>query len=133
MSAHVVPASHINALATWMASTGSTYYWAGRRRPVEGDAHRVAAVLYAENVRSVNSRYRQSDPAHGHLYTCNPQHARLSAVAILAALDCYEYQACECDDWDQSEACAIVHAARRDAIRALPGYESQPWEICDHA
>ena len=134
MSCYIVPAAHINALTSWAEAYGHNrrelaYYWQGKRRPIAGDGQRVASVLFAENVRSVNGRYDDSQPAHGHIYRPEPRTLRRSAVEILTALDGYEYQASECDDWNESEACAIVHALRAAAIQALPGYGDTGWCI----
>jgi len=129
MSCYLLPAAHIDALTSWAESIpGLTYWWQGKHRPIAGDGQRVASVLYAENVRSVNGHYHENTPAHGHRY--RPElGAMRPAVAILKALDGYEYQACECDDWSGSEACAIVDALRRAAISALPGYDGAEWCI----
>ena len=70
MSAYIVDPAHINALVSWASGHGRliSYVWQGARRPVNGDEDRIASVLYAENVRSVNYRYSDSEPAHGHVY-----------------------------------------------------------------
>lgn len=91
MSAFVVSADHINALTSWAEAYGQkrhqlTYWWQGRHRPIAGDGARVAAVLYAENVRSVNSRYGENEPGHGHIYRPELAAARRPPVEILKAL-----------------------------------------------
>ena len=130
MSAYVVPAFHINALVTWAAGKYGmnevSYYWGGRRRLVRGDEARIASVLYAENVRSVNSRYQEHDPAHG--FKFKRVSAMLNPIDVIKACHGYGYQACETSDWEQSEAFAIIVAIEQAAIRALPGYEdSRAW------
>lgn len=50
-------------------------------------------------------------------------------LAMLSALSCFDYQACETPDWRQSLAWQICDAIRDAAIRALPGYSSGPWEV----
>ena len=61
MSAFLVDDYHINALVSWAAGRHGhqaiTYYWSGSRRDIRHDPRRVASVLFAENVRSVNARY----------------------------------------------------------------------------
>jgi len=132
MSAYLVPDYHINALVSWArdrhGSGAVSYYWGGRRREVRGDEKRIASVLYAENVRSVNSRYKEHDPAHGFKfqYVSNV----LNPIDVIKGCHGYGYQACETDDWEQSEAFAIIAAISQSAIRALPGYEdSNAWCI----
>lgn len=132
MSAYVVPDYHINALVSWAAgrhgSGAVSYYWEGKRREVRGNEKRIASVLYAENVRSVNSRYKESDPAHGFVYKAVPN--MLNPIDVIKGCHGYGYQACEAEGYEQSEAFAIVAAIAQSAIRALPGYEdSNAWCI----
>lgn len=130
MSAYLVPDYHINALVSWAASRhGSnavSYYWGGRRREVRGDEKRIASVLFAENVRSVNARYKEADPAHGFKFKLVPN--RLNPIDVIKACHGYGYQACEAEGYEESEAFAICAAIAQSAIRALPGYEeSNAW------
>jgi hypothetical protein len=48
---------------------------------------------------------------------------------VAKAIACYEYQACECADWEQSEAVQFCDALRRKMIARLPGYEAAPWGV----
>lgn len=132
MSAYLVPDYHINALVSWAAgrhgSNAVSYYWNGKRRDVRGDEKRIASVLYAENVRSVNARYREADPAHGFVFkrVANV----LNPIDVIKGCHGYSYQACEAEGWEESEAFAIIAGIERSAIRALPGYEeSNAWCI----
>jgi len=54
---------------------------------------------------------------------------RFSIVELLKAIHCYEYQSCEHDGWDTSEARAYCRAVERELLGLLPGYESAPWAI----
>ena len=134
MSANICPDFHINALVTWAANkhgnNSVSYYWQGSHRPLRGDAQRIASVLYAENVRSVNARYEACDPAHGFSYVPT-SHNLLNPVDVIKACHGYSYQACETSDWEQTEAHAIIKGIERCAIRALPGYDESPaWCLC---
>jgi hypothetical protein len=42
--------------------------------------------------------------------------AKVLATQIVKACDCYDYQACETDDYKQSEAAALVEKIRAQAI-----------------
>lgn len=134
MSAHIVPDFHLNALVTWAVNkhgnNSPSYYWGGQRRKMAGDARRIASVLYAENVRSVNARYKECDSAHGFQYA--PTSANiLSVVDVIKACHGYRYQACEAAGWEESEARAIVDGIEACAMRSLPGYEASPaWCLC---
>jgi hypothetical protein len=58
-----------------------------------------------------------------------PRNTYFSRVCDLKMLDCLEYQSCESDDWETTQAYRLQQAMRRAAIRALPGYESAQWEF----
>lgn len=132
MSAYLVPDYHINALVSWAAgrhgSNAVSYYWGGKHREVRNDEKRIASVLYAENVRSVNARYKSADPAHGFVFkrVVNV----LNPIDVIKGCHGYGYQACEAEGYEESEAFAIVAAIAQSAIRSLPGYEeSNAWCI----
>ena len=132
MSAYLVPDYHINALVSWAAtrhgSNAVSYYWAGSRRDVRANPKRIASVLYAENVRSVNARYSECDPAHGFVFKQVPN--MLNPIDVIKGCHGYSYQACEAEGWEDSEAFAIIQGIEQSAIRSLPGYdESNAWCI----
>jgi hypothetical protein len=97
------------------------------------EADRIGQMLVRENRLSVNHRYGESEVEDVYTYS-GPSHPRATdPVAILKALDCYEYQSCEHPGWEASEAFAFSQALRRRLIRRLPGYEGAPWEITSAA
>ena len=53
----------------------------------------------------------------------------VSPVATLKAIACYEYQSCEIETWEKSNAKAFCDALRDAMIYDLPGYDEAPWEI----
>lgn len=130
MSAYIVPDYHINALVSWAAgrhgSNAVSYYWNGKRREVRNDEKRIASVLYAENVRSANARYKEAGAAHGFTFKRVPN--MLNPIDVIKACHGYGYQACEAEGHEQSEAFAVIAAIAQSAIRALPGYDdSNAW------
>ena len=52
-------------------------------------------------------------------------------VKILAAINCYEYQACEHPEWKTSEARDFCEALRDRMIRMLPGYGNFHGHVTD--
>lgn len=181
MSAYIVNKSHIDALLRvaiegpadhgarypgdglptlrWSATDPAAEAPYGERIPTRElrtieDAERVGAMLAAENVRSVQSRYSDDgfDTLPGPIdngwaadallgqYTY-PIHGtgpiriadgprRLSTVEALKALDGYEYQSCERSDWWTSEARQYCAALRKRLIGCLAGYdEAETWSV----
>lgn len=138
MSANVLDKTHFDAVLTAalaMIRPGEQVYWfvaSDSDNPnflTRETASRVGAVLLAENVKSVNHRYSDDDPAPSYEFTRlrgNP-----TPVQLLGMLHGYEYQACEHPDWRNSEAYAIVRRLERLAMRRLPGYDDAPWTVSD--
>jgi hypothetical protein len=54
---------------------------------------------------------------------------RLTVVEALKAISCYEYQACEHDDWDKSIIRDFCDTCRLHLIRELAGYEEVSWAL----
>jgi hypothetical protein len=122
MSAFVVSDDHIDALLTFAAKDDS------RTR----DA--IGTILLQENVRSVCHRYRDAT-----ITKVNYKFKPYSAFAIMPEMkklawvlklcDCFDYQACETADYDQSEAHGIIEDIRQQAINLLPFYHDAPWGL----
>lgn len=133
MSAWVVSKRHIDAMVQAGLETARrdggefTYYHGTRRCELDGDsADRVGAMLWEENKRSVDYRYSETNEREPYTFQRRPS---LAPVVILKALDCYEYQSCEHDAWNTSEARAYCEALRKALISELPGYNAAPWGL----
>jgi hypothetical protein len=100
-----------------------------RREVTPENAGTWGATLLAENRRSVNHRYAEDEIEAPYIFT--EIRGDLDPVAILKAIDCYEYQSCEHPGWEASESRAFCDALRRRMIRKLPGYSEAPWEVTD--
>ena len=134
MSAFIVTDYHINALVSWAANkhghNAVSYYWNGRRRDVREDPKRIASVLYAENVRSVNARYSECGEPAGFKYRpIALGYTRLTPIAIIKACHCLGYQSCETSDWEQTEAFAILQGIEAAAVRMIDGYDDAAWAL----
>lgn len=99
----------------------------------------LGTMLAAENLRSIHARYPDTienpDATPGPIfryweegYTYEDQRYTMTAVEALAALRCYEYQACEHGGWRTSEAFRFVESLRAHLVAALPGMNEAPWE-----
>lgn len=102
----------------------------GRREVTSANAETWGAVLVAENRRSVNHRYAEDEIEAPYVFS-DYSASTFKPEAILSALSCYEYQACEHPGWEASEARAFCDALRHRMIRMLPGYSDAPWEVTD--
>lgn len=169
MSAFVVSKDHIDAMVQAGLSGSSfklTWRHDGEHHELtHANADQVGAMLWAENVASVEHRY--SPPGREAIYgegweseadfdlpgkyrveTIAPGVApievpewiggytfplgrvkQLAPVAVLKAIDCFEYQSCEHPEWEGSEARAFCEALRDDMIGRLPGYSEADWEV----
>jgi hypothetical protein len=126
MSAFIVSNKHIDTLVSYAMSSGiHQVYHNGDTCHLDGEG--MGMILAEQNARSVNARYREQTTVD---YSWTPIY-RLptNAVQILKACNCYDYQACETDDYDTTLAHAIIQAIQSKAIRSLPGYDAAEWEI----
>lgn len=95
-------------------------------------------ILVNENIRSVSGQYPDADPDVGDLpgpcdayymgpYVYEDPGRVLTPAEVFKAIDNYDYQSCESDDWRRTEAFAFCESLRRTACRALDGYAAAPW------
>lgn len=92
-----------------------------------------ANLLKAENVRSVNHCYKHSEAMQTPPFTGD---VALSIGALpvgpLQALKlvlCLEYQSCECDDWESTEAYRLLNKYKNILIGRLAGYDRMSWGL----
>lgn len=100
-----------------------------RREVTSDNAGMWGATLVAENRRSVNHRYAEDEIEDPYEFTEYAGH--FDPVKILAAIDCYEYQACEHREWKTSEARDFCEALRDRMIHMLPGYGAFHGHVTD--
>jgi hypothetical protein len=144
MSAYVCSTAHIKALALFAArkSHGSLFvdprYVDGAKDVAGKDlnviATRYAAMLLAENVRSVRERYADDVGDYDEIIISASEVLRqpaLSPVVILKLCNCLIYQSCETDDWETTNAYKLLQQIKDAAIRVLPGYDDAPWGLYD--
>ena len=147
MSAFIVGHNHIDALLTFATTPRhgvgggdvASYRANGNRVEITRDnATEIGSILLTENERSVRHRYPDCAPDDlpgtigetAARYEFRLYDGPVSAVAILKGCDCFDYQACETDDYESSLACTIIDAIRKRAITMLPGWDNAPgWEF----
>ena len=129
MSAFICSPQHINAIVRW-AGRHHVTCWHGnpsRLHSVAGKEQDTAALLYAENVRSVNYRYFRTIDTSGIVYDASAPDLR--PIDVIKACDCLAYQSGEHPAWDDSLACRLLKEIQSAAITRLPGYDAAKWEI----
>lgn len=148
MSAYIVSKKHIDAILSAELNRRIDYplawYYKGERKTLDRNtADAVGGMLWQENVESVATRYPDDKPGEWPgpcgltmvevmAYKWEPIRSGntpryIQPIEALKALDGYEYQACEHDEWETSEAKAFCEAMRGNLIRRLPGYDDAPW------
>ena len=134
MSSFVLPRAHIDAIVRACYGFGNypdlCYYYESKWYKVnELLQDYVGEVLTNANYHGVNQRYNTKDIPPAAEYDIHTP--LLPAVDLLKALDCFEYQSCDAEDYDTSQAHAIIAALRSNTISRLPGYANAPWVIDD--
>jgi hypothetical protein len=134
MSAFIVSNEHINALVSYMVTKQISYWNEQERVPVTRfNAEEVGRILLNENVRSVNHRYHgeieEDEKNASCAYTFRYRPMPISAVQIIKAVHCLDYQSCETDDWETTLAYKICQRILSTACCNLPGYEQAKWGI----
>ena len=143
MSAYLVEDEHVKQLAAYLCSGDRSnleriaqYHGCGFMRDhgagfiqFEDLATHFANILLRENYRSLRARYDDAEIPHRVKVTLGEvmRATQIPAVNVLHSVACFEYQACESDDWDQTDAYKICDQISRAAIRRLPGYDDAPW------
>jgi hypothetical protein len=141
VSAYIVNKAHIDAMVTaavqgrdidWL-----TYWHNGQRHDVRPEtASAFGQMLLDANVASVAYRYPNDAltdlPGPVNAYYVLPyrfEQVERSPIEVLHGIACYEYQSCETDEWETSEAHAAAQALRAHVVTMLPGYDATPWDI----
>lgn len=129
VSAFICSDTHINAIVRWACEHNiSTWYSSPSRKfSVAGNEQQTAELLFSENVKSVNYRYKESSDTTGIIY--DPFAPDLLPIEVIKACDCLAYQSCEHPEWDDSLSCKLLKQIQRTAITGLAGYGEARWEI----
>lgn len=102
-----------------------------------GPAHFIdvlAAILKAENMRSLEARYA-GEPAYTRADApkATPDLVRAATVflpgVVFKLAHCLDYQSCETSDWRQTVAYQVLETIKDTAARKTEGYEQAPWGL----
>lgn len=119
MSAFIVNPTHLSAIVRWACLNNVS--------GVPGQEQEKVDLLHAENVKSVNYRYKEQTEPYTISY--NAFAPELTPVQVIKACQCLDYQSCEHPEWEKSAACALLKTISDQAISKLPGYDAAAWEI----
>jgi hypothetical protein len=138
MSAFVVSTIHIDTIIS-AAIDLELFAAHADHGTLERVCHETATVfgkmLLAENVRSVVHCCRLSSGGEASDYAelvatyTFRYHPCISAGIAAKALDCFDYQSCETDDYEKSLAYAFICRMAKALNKHLAGYEAAPWGI----
>jgi hypothetical protein len=125
MSAIFVGAKHVNALLSYVDKRD----WRSRSTlTVQGK------TLLQENVRSLTARYGKCgdealNKAEDYTFEClsTAELNKIGPLDVLSMCDCFEYQAGETDDYEATEAAAIIGDIRKLAIAELLADKEAVW------
>jgi len=130
MSCYLVSDDHINALISWAQWNKVTFRVLVGDGSVTIDYDAVRQELRRTNEESYHTRYAHLDGiSKEHEPVKGKSGPALPVIEILKLCNCYDYQACEFDGWEASDAYAFMRELRSHVVRALPGYEQAPWSI----
>lgn len=121
MSAFICSDLHINTLASFAAQRRLKLVFNNALIDCEESPARVAGLLYTANVESVNQRYNEDEPSDTFAY--REVDPLPSPVVIAKSCYCFNYQACEVDDYEKTVAYAITNLIAHEAL-SLTKYNS---------
>ena len=135
MSAFVVSKNHIEYMLSFFMNDSdrklSVYHeqnWLYFDLIEQEHFQKAADILYAQNIRSYNFRYKDTVES-GIIEWKRNWYPDQSPVKVIKACDCYDYQSTETADYETTLACKIIHSIRRNAILRLEGYKEAQWRI----
>jgi len=128
MSAFIVTKAHVAAIVRWYERSGGLRTHHDAPLP-----ETLAAMLYAENVRSVNHRYSHHAPDEPLAFSVRDIGIApdLTPVQAIKAIHCLRYQSCECEDFDTTPSAKMLDRMESWGVSHLPGYDDAPWCIDD--
>ena len=125
MSAFICDSTHISALACYATEHGLCGRQLGLTSTGMSDQEHVGRLLHHENARSV--AYRYNEPPDDDYSFAFVTTRTVPPVHIIKAARCYQYQACEHPEWEDSRARAITDGIISHATTRIAGYDDAPW------
>lgn len=139
MSAFMVSDDHINAIVLAAREGDMSYELNGVWKKVKGNEQECANLLYEANAESVYSRYPSERPKRvesdsewatsdeNSIVYVSPR--LLSGIQIIKLCQCFNYQACEVDDYEKTWASAFINRVIANQVHRIEGYDEAEWAI----
>ncbi len=90
-------------------------------------------LLLRQNLRSLHARYprkvEELTPDEWEVYRNTPAVNGLGIVDMLKCVQCWQYQSCETEDYQDTQAWKYSHYVLSALISRLPGYEKAVWGL----
>lgn len=133
MSAFLCSEKHINTLVAYGVQQDISVYIPGSSgqkywQQIRKDPDLIVGILTTANVESVNYRYDEDTVLAPVKYE-SVATAFISPIQIVKLCDCFDYQSCEVDDYEDTTAASIIRTIRNNAISRIPGYDEAEWTI----
>lgn len=146
MSAFIVSHDHIDALLSFAKDKRMKDQFGHYIQESRYDQFTwtdIGRVLLAENERSVCELYPDVTPGNapgttgeeaiGYTFRYFEEFHAMAHLKkmlwVIQGCNCFDYQACETADYNQTITHRIIEAIRSKAIHCLPGMDEAPWEI----
>lgn len=133
MSAFLCSDKHISAIIEYGSIQGcSMYQKGGKYVDFKGNEIALAQKLKQANVASINERYDEGEECEPIKFQTSYSEfgeAPYSAIQIVKLCDSFNYQACEVEDYEETEAFRIVETVKSWACRRVDGYDDAEWAI----
>lgn len=84
---------------------------------------------YATDFGNAESCATYRAPRHPHIFGATPLKRDAEIGHVLKQLDCFDYQACEVENYASTWAAAVTAILRADAYPRLTGYAAAPWGL----
>lgn len=121
MSAFIVSKKHIDAICEYVVRNKKNGYG------IPEDPSELGQILWRENHRSVNSRYKEREKTPE--YKFETTDLCITAAGFMKLLHCLDYQSCEHKSYDRSKAHKYIRELAFRVANQVEGYDDVPWAI----
>jgi hypothetical protein len=118
---------HLNAIVSYAATQVNDMFVGDKWIFVKGNEQLLIDILETANRKAVSSKLGDGEVAGGVKYRQTDSHQ--SPMQIIKLCRCFNYQACEVDDYIRTPAASMINTIINVAISNLPGYDDLKWSV----